>query len=189
MRFYSNIITVVIKNIPFYTDEHGKEILLIDEAFIKNFLKYYRIIDRSDAITFKRKKNLFNETEYRGYIKFQSLDEARNLIMTSNFTIIDSFSIQMWINDEKSKKMMKSGKGRIVIKNLPADIEANQLYESLSLYGKIIACDVRKEKDGASNSAVLCFRKEKDAKKAVSSLEGSLFNGNPVEIHLLDSYR
>lgn len=79
---------------------------------------------------------------------------------------------------------MKSGKGRIVIKNLPADIEANQLYESLSLYGEIISCDVRKEKDGASNCAVLCFRKEKDAKKAVPS---NLFNGNPVEIHLLDS--
>lgn len=189
MRFYHNLVTVLIENLPYRKDKYGTEFLIVDDSFIRQFLAEYKIIDRYDAIRFKKKKISRNKVQFNAYVKFETLEEAEKAIKELNFSLIDkTFYIQMMVINDEVKKALKNKNNCIVIKNLLLDIQSSQIYDALSnLYKKIIKVDINTEKNNSSKYCIAYFLEESVAVRAASELNESLINGQIVYVSLYNS--
>lgn len=81
--------------------------------------------------------------------------------------------------------MRKSGHGNLFIKNLVPAIDNKTLYETFASFGTVLSCKVATDISGQSKGyAFVQYEHEEAAQKAISQLNGMLFNGKKVYVGL-----
>eukprot|EP00252_Welwitschia_mirabilis_P021447 TRINITY_DN5508_c0_g1_i9.p1 TRINITY_DN5508_c0_g1~~TRINITY_DN5508_c0_g1_i9.p1 ORF type:complete len:151 (-),score=22.14 TRINITY_DN5508_c0_g1_i9:208-660(-) len=79
----------------------------------------------------------------------------------------------------------KSSAANVFIKNLDKSINNRILYETFSVFGSILSCEVATDEKGLSKGhGFVEFEREESANKAIEQLNGALMNGKKVYVGL-----
>lgn len=176
-------VSVLIQNLPSSVDTStGKEIVLtVDKNFLIGIFEKYKF-DQID-ITIEAKIHQDGISYAYAILKFENYDEAQMAVDDFNYVKFDSNMINMKILDDETQKILLSGTGTLLIKNLSSDITDNQLFEAFSQFGEVINCIIP-SKDGESyHYGIVQFRDQNDADNALNELNNATFNDQKIEIY------
>ncbi|XP_063934784.1 polyadenylate-binding protein 4-like isoform X1 [Zophobas morio] len=113
------------------------------------------------------------------YVNFFSTMDALRALETLNHTNVKGRLIRvMW--SQRDPSLRKSGVGNVYIKNLEKDIDNKCLYDTFSVFGKILSCKVCP--NGDSSYGFIHFENEDSAKAAIERVNGKLLNGLKVYV-------
>ncbi|ONK59382.1 uncharacterized protein A4U43_C08F5860 [Asparagus officinalis] len=119
-----------------------------------------------------------------GYVNFHNHQDATRALKTLNFTTINKKPIRIMFSN-RDPSMRKSGHGNIFIKNLDPTIDNKTLHETFASFGTVLSCKVASDSSGKSRGyAFVQFEHEESAQKAISQLNGMLFNNRKVYVGL-----
>jgi len=117
------------------------------------------------------------------YINFHQAADAERAIDTMNYTMIKSKVCRiMW--SQRNPSVRRSGVGNIFVKNLHESIDNKQLYDTFTLFGKILSCKVVYDKGtGASQGyGYIHYESGESANAAIEKLDGMLIDGQEVQV-------
>jgi RNA recognition motif-containing protein len=110
-----------------------------------------------------------------GYINFENLNDAENVLRKLNFYSDQTIFLQplrlMWKNQNST--LIKSGVGNLFVKNIPDLFNSKSLFETFSNFGKVISCKVIFDNKGKSMKyGFVHFQNYNDSKHAIKKLNG-----------------
>ncbi|XP_051139581.1 polyadenylate-binding protein 5-like [Andrographis paniculata] len=117
-----------------------------------------------------------------GYVNFLSLSDAYRAKDTLNFTIVNGRPIRIMFS-QRDPTMRKSGFANLYIKNLALSIDAKELHETFSIFGRILSCKVELDANGRSKGfGFVQFDKEESAENAIKRLNGLIINDKKMYV-------
>jgi polyadenylate-binding protein len=129
------------------------------------------------SLSLKKKDN--RKPQY-AFATFETEEEAEIFIEEFNYSKIGKETIHISWSDSEADKIMKSGKGKLIIKNLDWNLEDFQLYQILAQYGEVFSCKISRN-DGISNGfGFVQFVDSDDAENAKTSLNGRFVNSRRI---------
>lgn len=116
------------------------------------------------------------------YVNFLSSKDGEKALEQLNHTVLRGKAIRvMW--SQKDPSVRKSGSGNIFIKNLHSDIDNKALYDTFSVFGKILSCKVAIDEFGNSKHfGFVHFESDEAAKAAIETVNGMLMNDTEVYV-------
>lgn len=120
----------------------------------------------------------FKPTCY-AYVSYRRKEDAEEAIRRLNFHEMHGIQMRVMICD---KNVFKDDAGNVVVKNLPDDVDDKTLYDTFSLFGKIISSKVA-SKDGKSlGYGYVQYEDKKSAKKAIKLGTGTKMNQHVLKV-------
>ena len=169
------------------TSEPARQLYVADlpadvtEEFLKEF---FGEVGTVESIELKS-----DRTDRRGkpicyaFVTYERHDDAKRAIVELNYTKVNGVPIRLAWSDAEARRIRKSGKGILFIKNLDPAIDMSQLHDILGEWGEIIFCKIATDAEGKSlGYGCVQFRDEKDADQAMQGLKEATINGRPVQI-------
>jgi polyadenylate-binding protein len=117
------------------------------------------------------------------YVNFHSVHDAERALDTLNFSPIKDRPCRvMWSHRDPSAR--KNAKSNVFIKNLAANIDSKQLYDTFSKFGNILSCKVAIDLMSGSSRGFgyVHFETEESANKAIDDVNGHTIAGKPVYV-------
>ena len=112
-------------------------------------------------------------------------ETAIKAINELNYTKLNDDPINLVLADKKTRKILKTNKGKILIKNIKSDIDDSQIDEAFSNFGPIIQCEIMRNNNKESlGFGFVQFKKHHDAVRAIDNLKDASINGIPVILSL-----
>jgi len=115
-----------------------------------------------------------------GYLHFYSREDAEKAMKICNYLYLEGKPVRM-MHFQRDPSKRKSGKGNIIMKNLPKGIQPLQLFKIMQNIGPVDSLAVKKG-SGDSLNAYIQFEHEEHAKTAVSALDESNISDKIVEV-------
>ncbi|GAB6020097.1 hypothetical protein CHUAL_002829 [Chamberlinius hualienensis] len=138
-----------------------------------------------------------NKSEKYAYVHFEKYEDALEALETLNYHFLKGkFMRLLW--SRRENRFQYSGNGDVFVSNLSPSMDSNSLYETFSIYGNILSCNV--VTDGMSNCVghgLIKFADENSAKSAIngdSSYEGRritvvpLYQRGQSRVNLYDAF-
>eukprot|EP00521_Asterionellopsis_glacialis_P014912 CAMPEP_0195306076 /NCGR_PEP_ID=MMETSP0707-20130614/37016_1 /TAXON_ID=33640 /ORGANISM="Asterionellopsis glacialis, Strain CCMP134" /LENGTH=739 /DNA_ID=CAMNT_0040370285 /DNA_START=161 /DNA_END=2380 /DNA_ORIENTATION=+ len=117
------------------------------------------------------------------YVNFHQVADAERAIDTMNYTMIKGKACRiMW--SQRDPSLRRSGVGNIFVKNLNESIGNKELYDTFSLFGKILSCKVVCDKaTGLSKGyGYVHYETAEAANAAIEKLDGMIIEGKEVQV-------
>mmetsp|Transcript_62384 Transcript_62384/g.136368 ORF Transcript_62384/g.136368 Transcript_62384/m.136368 type:complete len:590 (+) Transcript_62384:155-1924(+) len=117
-----------------------------------------------------------------GYVNFHNVSDAERALETLNYSNIKGRACRvMW--SQRDPSLRKSGLGNIFVKNLDKNIDNKALFDTFSLFGKILSCKVALDANGKSRGyGFVHYETEEAAKQAIESVNGMQIGDLTVEV-------
>lgn len=148
----------------------------VEEDTIRNFFKDYVITN----VYFVRKPN-----KCYCQVIFDTYESSENARINLNLKPI-SFKNKLYplrICKYEKPSASSNDKNNILIKNLPKDMSARELYELLTPFGDIKSCKLEIDLDGKSMEyGYVTFYESDSTLKAIDQLNSKKINGKPLEL-------
>lgn len=116
----------------------------------------------------------FKPTCY-AYVSYRKKDDAEEAIRRLNFYELHGMQMRVMICD---KNILKCGECNVIVKNLPEDIDDKTLYDTFSLFGKVISSKVACRNGKSLGYGYVQYADKKSAKKAIKLGTGTKMNQN-----------
>ena len=125
-----------------------------------------------------------NQSLGYAYVNFQDNESGARAAEQLNFTPINGRPCRiMSIQRDPSKR--RQGDGNVFIKNLDPAIDNKALYDTFSVFGKILSCKVAVGMDGQSKGfGFVHFEDPEAANDAIESINGMPLNGKELYVGL-----
>ncbi|KAL6945367.1 hypothetical protein ACO0QE_002819 [Hanseniaspora vineae] len=125
-----------------------------------------------------------NQSLGYAYVNFQDNESGARAAEQLNFTPINGRPCRiMSIQRDPSKR--RQGDGNVFIKNLDPAIDNKALYDTFSVFGKILSCKVAVDVDGQSKGfGFVHFEDPEAANDAIESINGMPLNGKELYVGL-----
>lgn len=164
------------------SDLHGS----IDESLLWNHFQKYGPME---SIRICRDK-VSNLSLGYGYVNFLKHEDAEIAMEEMNAFVINQLPIRVsW--SQRNPAIRKSvPEANIVVKNLDKTIDARELYETFSQFGKILSLKLATQSDGSSKGfAYIQYMDQACAQKAIETVDGMLLKDQEIKIELFTSYQ
>ena len=173
------ITQILVQDLPIYIDPKTSQTTTVDENFILSLFKDENPLP-SPIITVKP----LPDGNFNAYslVSFENSERARQAISKMNYTKLDGVPIRIKLWNSQTRSELFEGKGKILIKNFPKDINVQNLEYTMNDYGEVIDCEIPHFNGKNFFYGIVQFRKSEDAKNAIKKLNGTLFNGHQVEV-------
>ncbi|XP_024022522.1 polyadenylate-binding protein 4-like [Morus notabilis] len=127
-----------------------------------------------------------------GFVKFESLKEAKNAVEHLNGLLLGSKHLVIETAQIKVEKKMINYQfekfkdtNNLCVKNLDLSVNDTKLRDHFSCCGKVISVRVMRFTDGTSKGyGFVCFSAQEEAKKALHSLNGTVLEGRHLRLIL-----
>ena len=135
-----------------------------------------------------RNSNTYGMPHAYAYVKFQTREMAERAVNELNYTKLENVPIRLCLADPETNKIRESDVGKLIIRNLPPEIEVCQLHNLFENFGEIISCNIPKYynwADGTYHSrcyGIVQFRNPKSVGEACSCLKGAAINGVEITV-------
>ncbi|KAG7313746.1 hypothetical protein KOW79_000031, partial [Hemibagrus wyckioides] len=122
------------------------------------------------------------------YVNFRYRDDAERAIDMFNFELLLERPMRvMWSNWEPTAKPIKGG--NIFIRNLDWSIDCTSLFDTFSVFGRIVSCKVRALSCcGIKRFGYVQYESAEAAALAIERLNGKLLNNRQVTIEYFRSW-
>lgn len=154
----------------------------LDEDKLMATFGQFANVDPID-VTVKTGKNQNGIPCAYAIIELVNHEDAKCLISKLNYKTVKKVPIHLVYFDEEAQNILKNDDGNaLVIHDINASIQLQDLYEMFRPFGDIIDCEIPY---GSDNIAYVLFRRSDDAKCAMKNLNGSAPTGViPIQIEL-----
>jgi len=119
-------------------------------------------------------------------IIFDSFETASRVIQEVNYTKLDWIPIKIIWDDQKTRDLLSSTSGKLIIKGLEESIEASQLHDVFSSFGEIIICHIPMKFDNRlwknQGYGFIQFLHQEDADKACLDLKDASINDKKITL-------
>lgn len=177
-------ITIYARDLPVLI-EGDKAKSGVDEDKLCTIFGQYANVDPI-SVDVKTSQNLNGLPLSYAIIKLSSQEDARRLMSKINHRTIKKVPIHLVFFDDEAQKVLKNNDGHaLVIHDLNASVQPQDLHEMFSKFGDVIDCEIPL---GSDNVAYVLFRKLDDARCAVKKMNGSAPTGAvPIQVDVDDS--
>lgn len=116
------------------------------------------------------------------YVNFHNVADAQRAIDTMNYTNIRNKACRiMW--SCRNPALRKSGLGNIFVKNLDKSIDNKTLYDTFSMFGDILSCQVARDSNDVSlGYGFVHYRTEEAGKKAIEKVHNMVIAEKQVYV-------
>ncbi|XP_053083576.1 polyadenylate-binding protein 1 [Pangasianodon hypophthalmus] len=115
------------------------------------------------------------------YINFQHQADAERALEILNFELLMGWPMRiMW--SQRDSSLRNTGVGNLFIKNLDKSIDSKALFDTFSIFGKVLSCKVMGYEKGSKGYGYVHFESAETADLVMERLNGKLFNGHKVFI-------
>ncbi|MCI4386465.1 hypothetical protein PGIGA_G00062640 [Pangasianodon gigas] len=115
------------------------------------------------------------------YINFQHQADAERALEELNFELLMGQPMRiMW--SQRDSSLRKTGIGNLFIKNLDKSIDSMALFDTFSIFGKVLSCKVVRYEKGSKGYGYVHYNSAEAADLAMERLNGKLLNGRKVFI-------
>uniref|UniRef100_A0A914ECD2 Polyadenylate-binding protein n=1 Tax=Acrobeloides nanus TaxID=290746 RepID=A0A914ECD2_9BILA len=116
------------------------------------------------------------------YVNFQLAGDAERAMESMNFELLNGRPIRiMW--SQRDPSLRRSTAGNIFIKNLDKRIDVKSLYDTFTLFGKILSCKISMDAEGNSKGyGFIHFESEEAAQVAIGKVNGMLLDEKKVYV-------
>jgi len=116
------------------------------------------------------------------YVNYHAMADAEQALSTLNYTNIKGRACRiMWSQRDPSGR--KNAPGNIFVRNLDRNIDNKALFDTFSLFGKILSCKVACDPTGKSRGyGFVNYEEEDAAKQAIERVNGMQIGDKTVEV-------
>lgn len=114
------------------------------------------------------------------YVNFKRSVDAEHAIDFWNLKLTDGSPIRVTWAHQREPTLTKSGVGKVFIKNLDTSIDAENLYDTFSSFGKVLSSEIVRGNNGSNGYGFVQFETPEAAEKSIQRLDGMLFNDRKV---------
>lgn len=177
--------SIFVFNIPMHSSPSGQmNELSIDERFLRDLFRDYEIIP--GGIIFGERVNLMDSKYYYAIVYFASRNDALKAIKELNYTYLDGLPIRLVLADKETRNILKTNKGKIMVKNLDEDIVESQLDDAFSNFGPVVEVELMREGKRSLGVCYVHFKNQEDANQALIDLRDASINGRVTEMSPLE---
>ena len=120
----------------------------------------------------------FKPTCY-AYVSYRRGEDAEEAIKRLNFYELHGMQMRVMICD---KNIFKDDAGNVVVKNLPEDVDDKTLYDTFSLFGKIVSSKVSYRNGKSLGYGYVQYADKKSAKKAIKLGAGTKMSQHVLKV-------
>ncbi|XP_053505392.1 polyadenylate-binding protein 1-like isoform X2 [Ictalurus furcatus] len=115
------------------------------------------------------------------YVNFQHPADAERALEMLNFELLMGQPMRI-MQFQRDSSLRKTSIGNLFIKNLDKSIDNMALFDTFSLFGKILSCKVVADEKGSKRYGYVHFESAEAADFAMERLNGKFLNGRKVFI-------
>lgn len=115
-----------------------------------------------------------------GYLNFASKEDADKAMEALNYQPLMGRPVRI-MHSQRDPSIRKSGKGNIIVKNLPKAVNETSLLKSITKIGPVLSLALRDSIDTDTKNAYIQFENEEHALTALQALDKTLLSGVEIE--------
>ncbi|XP_054422598.1 polyadenylate-binding protein 4-like [Pteronotus mesoamericanus] len=115
------------------------------------------------------------------YVKYLLVGDTERAMDALNLVVINGKAMRI-MRTRQDPSLRNSGVGNIFIKNLAKSIDSKSLYDTFSVFGKILSCKVLTDENGPRAFGFVHFEKSEAARRAIAKMDGTWLKGTRVFI-------
>lgn len=115
-----------------------------------------------------------------GYLNFASKEDADKAMDILNYQPLMGKPVRI-MHSQRDPSIRKSGKGNIIVKNLPKAVNENSLLKSITKIGPVLSLALRDSTHNDTKNAYIQFENEEHAQTALKALDKTLLSGVEIE--------
>jgi polyadenylate-binding protein len=116
------------------------------------------------------------------FLTFAEKEYAQKFLEEFNYSTIDTFTIHISWADSETEKVLRSGEGNLIVKNLDYAIGDGSFHKLFSEFGEIISCKISRTKGRSNGYGYVQFRCPANAESAKRAMNGRSVNGRQIRI-------
>lgn len=116
------------------------------------------------------------------YVNFHNAQDADRAHDSLNFSLIANHPCRIMFS-QRDPSLRKSGLGNVFVKNLASVIDNKTLYDTFSMFGKVLSCKVNQDRQGGSlGYGFVHYETEEAATRAIESVNGMMLADQQVVV-------